>query len=418
MRAHRVGLLVLLAGCSSNEDGPPTWHGEMRAVVESKCSACHEAGGIAPFELAEYDDVTIRSALVRQQIADEIMPPWPPAKGCTDYEFDRSLSERQHARFLQWIDDGMELGDPNDYEPPPTGAGGLSRVDLALDMPEAYTPGVSPDDYRCFMLDWPHADTRYVTGFRARPGSAAIVHHVIAFLIAPEDVQSYVDLDGQDAIPGWQCFGGPGGGGFPGFLGGWAPGTSGGDTPEGTGLLVRPGSKIVLQLHYNTGSSAPVPDTSGVDLKIDTTVARQAFLVPWLNPSWYEGQMDIPAGDADVEHSFSFDPTPYLNYLDPSLVSGQGFDIFGASLHMHTHGTRANFEINRPGNDDDECMVDIPRWDFGWQGMYRFQKVKRFEPGDQLRIECHFDNSAGTVPLNWGEGTGDEMCLGFLYVAQ
>jgi hypothetical protein len=47
-----------------------------------------------------------------------------------------------------------------------------------------------------------------------------------------------------------------------------------------------------------------------------------------------------------------------------------------------------------------------------------------------LGIECHWDNSTAKQPtdgngqtqapqpLNWGEGTTDEMCLGFVYVTQ
>ena len=47
--------------------------------------------------------------------------------------------------------------------------------------------------------------------------------------------------------------------------------------------------------------------------------------------------------------------------------------------------------------------------------------------GDKLGIECHWDNSASNqrvvdgkkldpVDLHWGDGTGDEMCLGIFYM--
>jgi len=40
-------------------------------------------------------------------------------------------------------------------------------------------------------------------------------------------------------------------------------------------------------------------------------------------------------------------------------------------------------------------------------------------PGDSIRVECHWNNSApGAVDVNWGEGTGDEMCLGLFYMTQ
>ena len=66
-----------------------------------------------------------------------------------------------------------------------------------------------------------------------------------------------------------------------------------------------------------------------------------------------------------------------------------------------------------------------PRWDFHWQGSYALKVPTRVQAGDSLSIECHWDNSAKNQPggiapreLNWGEGTDDEMCLGFLYITQ
>jgi hypothetical protein len=61
--------------------------------------------------------------------------------------------------------------------------------------------------------------------------------------------------------------------------------------------------------------------------------------------------------------------------------------------------------------------LDIPRWDFNWQNSYRLREPRVVRPGDQLAIECHWNNSApGAVDTNWGEGTSDEMCLGVLYM--
>jgi hypothetical protein len=72
-----------------------------------------------------------------------------------------------------------------------------------------------------------------------------------------------------------------------------------------------------------------------------------------------------------------------------------------------------------------ECVLDIPRWNFHWQGAYGLTNPKRVERGDSLSIECHWDNSATNQPdglapreLNWGERTDDEMCLAFLYITR
>ena len=38
------------------------------------------------------------------------------------------------------------------------------------------------------------------------------------------------------------------------------------------------------------------------------------------------------------------------------------------------------------------------------------------QAGDKLTLECRWNNAAGESPVFWGEGTGDEMCLGILYI--
>jgi hypothetical protein len=64
-----------------------------------------------------------------------------------------------------------------------------------------------------------------------------------------------------------------------------------------------------------------------------------------------------------------------------------------------------------------------------WQRSYRFAKPRIFKPGDTLGITCHWDNSEANQPLvggvkqaprdvNWGEGTGDEMCLGIFLITE
>ncbi len=72
-------------------------------------------------------------------------------------------------------------------------------------------------------------------------------------------------------------------------------------------------------------------------------------------------------------------------------------------------------------------MLDIPRWDFAWQRNYGFKEPYTLNSGDKIGLECHWDNSPENQPwvdgeqvsppdINWGEGTGDEMCLGVYYI--
>ncbi len=71
-------------------------------------------------------------------------------------------------------------------------------------------------------------------------------------------------------------------------------------------------------------------------------------------------------------------------------------------------------------------MLDIPDWDFHWQGGYELAAPMTVGPGDHVLLQCWWDNSAANQPLGdddvprepqyteWGEGTGDEMCFDFV----
>ena len=390
---------------------PPTtvtsYYRDAKPIVDAKCARCHVADGIAPFPLTTYEEVALYADIIKQVVNDRTMPPWNAADGCADYLDDRSLEEAHIASLTAWVDEGAPQGDPKSVgETIQTGPiTALSRVDLNLPMQAEYTAQSVPDDYRCFVMDWPEAATTHVTGFRANPGNPQVVHHVIAFLATPGDVATADALDAAEEGPGYTCFGGPG---FQGnWLGAWAPGSQGSDFPAGTGITVEPGSKVVVQIHYNSLTAGAQPDLTTLDFKLDATVAKEAVIQPWANPQWLQGDtMIIPAMGRDVMHSWTIDPTPYIS-------SDKPFTIYSAGLHMHTLGTSALFSIQRKGGAS-ECMLDIPRWDFHWQGSYGFVETKTFNPGDKLYLECHWDNTTAN-DVTWGEGTGDEMCLGSFY---
>jgi hypothetical protein len=433
-------LAVAAAACGSDGGSPPdnpdaantpvlTYYKDVKPIVDAKCTMCHVDGGIAPFPLLQYGDFESLEGMIKEAVGTRLMPPWPPSAECNSYYADRSLTDEQIATITDWVDQGAVAGDPADEGLPlQVEQVSLSRVDVTLEMPEVYTAQLEPDDYRCFLLDWPETAESFVTGFRAVPGDARVVHHVIAFYIPPEDVPTYEQLDADEAGPGYTCFGGPGAGNQrTGWLGSWAPGSMGSDYPPGSGYRVAPGSKVALQVHYNTLHSGALPDQTRVEFKVDPSVDTVAYFLPWANPDWLMGTgMMIPANEADVMHAFSFDIAPYLGFVSDGEIPSGPFTIHAAGLHMHTLGTSISMRVNRGGGGE-TCLVDIRDWNFHWQGGYALREPVTVNPGDELYIECHWDNTAANqqvvdgVPLeprdvHWGEGTTDEMCLGGLYI--
>ena len=425
-KATTFSVAFVVVGCGSNtpdtdtipESSFTTYHQTIKPILDAKCVGCHVDGGIAPFALTDYSLASEYAVAAAGAVTSQRMPPWAPSSDCREYVGDRSLDPSQIDAINRWVADGMPEGDPaTPGAALPDTVPKLSRVDVTLAIPEPYTPRPAAgkaDDYRCFVVPWPSTltQTTFVTGFGAAPDDTAEVHHIIAFLAGPDDVATFHTLDADDPGPGYTCFGGANGP-VSGMIGGWAPGSLGSDLPPGIGLPVEAGSAIILQVHYNLHDGAARADQSSIQFKVDDTVERPGRVLPFTNPLWVRGAMPIAAGDPDASYAFEVDPTPFTGELE----------VFSAALHMHQLGTRARAEIHRGDAGESRCLLSIEDWDFHWQGSYGFQRSEILRTGDKLSINCHWDNTAANhdggapIDVNWGEGTADEMCLGFFLTA-
>src|SRR5690606_7495612 len=102
--------------------------------------------------------------------------------------------------------------------------------------------------------------------------------------------------------------------------------------------------------------------------------------------------------------------------------------VVGVAGHMHQLGRALSLDVvHRDG--DRECLLDIPRWDFGFQRTYAYPAARPavLAPEDALHLACTFDNSAANQPIVdgvrlepedrvFGEGSLDEMCLAYVLV--
>ena len=404
------------AGCGPTD---VTYSHDVRPLLEEHCLRCHAEGGVAGIPLERYDEVAPMKELIVSDVEGGVMPPWLAEAGCEDYADDPSLSDAEKALLRHWMEIGAPEGEATapsttTLAAPLATASALSRVDLELAMAEPYAPRLDlSDDYRCFLVDWPEEQDLFVTGLGVVPGDTSVVHHVITYVVHPEDVPTARASDDLDPGPGWGCFGGPEE--ASAGLGGWAPGSPAREYPAGTGISVPAGSALIFEVHYHA-QGIPAEDTTSVVIKLDPSVEKEAEIIPVTNPAWTEGRgMLIPAGDAEVTHIFR---------APVSLMVDKPFVIYDVTAHMHRRGVGESLWIERE-NGDRDCVLEVPRWDFDWQLTYVLAQPKVVNPGDTIGIGCTFDNSAEHQPpddaselhdVAWGEGTGDEMCLGFYYV--
>lgn len=397
---------------------PVTYHADVAPIAAAKCMRCHTPGGPGPFALLTYGDFVGMKARIRGALVSRTMPPWPPADCCSTYRHALALTDDELGVFVGWIDAGTPEGTPPAVAPPVQRAG-LDRVDTVLEMPYTYLPGPpegETDETRCFILDWPATEPRYVTGIDIQPGDGPQVHHSLVLTASPEDAAHLQEIDDETEAPGFPC---PGGivSRFKGFLGGGFFQAQ--VYEDGIGHEVLPGDKVILTMHYSVPKrGAFMPDRTKILLRHQAEPTKRIVALSVYNPSWLLGAMKIPEGEKEVTFSYVDDPV--------KLNGDRPFLLHAVNLHMHERGARGQIAILRD-NGDRECLLQVDAWNHDWQGDFTFDVPKRLEKGDRLLVSCTFDNSPahqrlrGGKPesprdLNWAED--EEMCIGFVTATQ
>lgn len=461
-------LWMLACGTPADETvavGPetPTYWRDAKPVIDTKCATCHQPGDVGPFPMTTAEEVAAVGAIAALAVASGAMPPFLPSHDCNDYRTDFDLSEDERTLLLDFFAAGSPAGDAAQATPSSVPDVRL-EPDLLVTLPEAYTPRIEPDDYRCQLVDLGVTDPTFVTGFQVWPDQRQLVHHTILFLIDEEQAATFEGYDAAEEGPGWTCYGGPvpsdGSGpedldpaelaalladpdalaerlGGVRSLGGWVPGAQQGMLPPETGIRLNPGDRMVVQMHYNTLSAAPVADRSQVALVTSPDVAYPAAVIGLLDLAWPTGvellgePMDIPAGDPDASAEVVLDrDDPLLAKSLEGLGIGRddAFRVHGAGVHMHQLGVDGRLEAIR-ADGSDACLIHYPDWDFAWQGAHLLTDAVTVGPDDALRLRCQWDNTAANQgwvdgepmaprDVTWGEGTTDEMCLGTIYVTR
>lgn len=397
--AVAVGCAGPVPGSADAEPDAATYHRDIAPILALHCVECHRSGGIAPFPLTTHAEVAPLAAAIAAATAERTMPPFilDNSGACNTYEGARWLDDREIELLDAWARAGAPAGPPRSEPPASPPAWALGRVDRTLEMPEPYTPdGSIEDDYRCFILDPGLGEDAFVTGFEVRPGRPEMVHHWTLFALdSADDEQDAAALDAVDDGPGYRCFGDTI---VPSrWLVGAGPSDRGSLLPEGTGLRMRAGRKTVLQMHYNRRHGA-APDRTAIDLRLEPSVAREASI-----KRIADTDLDLPPGESAVSET------------DTVQVDDE-FTVWGVWPHMHDLGAALRVTAIRPGSET--CLAQVDRYAFHWQQFAFYEDPIRVRAGDTLRITCTYDTTSRDTPTTWGEGTADEMCIGFFYVTR
>lgn len=417
---------------TSSEGLRPNWHQDVAPLVTEACQGCHLDGGIGPFSMESYEETSPWAALMADEVEAGLMPPWHAIETevCTPplaFKHDPRLPAESIQMLRDWADIGAPEGDPADAvelpEPPDLDLAGPDVTTLMQGSVEIEAQGPALDFFHCVSLDPGNDQDVFLTGLQVIPGNPEVVHHVLV----------YVDEDAQSAS--WDngvlenCGGGSGISGAP-LVSGWVPGSLPMEPPDGVGINLPAGSRLILNVHYHaTGGGVEVDDATGMALRWTTAQPSYASFFTLLGAPGVgqsqTGPLMIPAGAKDHVESYTWtvsdNGAPFPDSIDAR--------IWAVVNHMHKVGVDIRAWVESEGGEE-TCLLHTPQWDFDWQRIYEYDapitEAIRVRAGDVIHIECAYDNSLDNpalvealaevgleapVDVGLGEGTLDEMCL-------
>jgi peroxiredoxin len=369
------------------EVGKVAYSDGVAEILQNKCQNCHRPGQVGPFSLLTYDDARKHSAMIREVIDDRRMPPWHADPRYGHFVNDRSLTTKEHAMLLAWVDQGAPLGDPTKLPAPRAFPEGwtIGKPDVVFELPETYyVPAQGVVSYVYFRVPTNFKEDMWVQAAEAVPGDRSVVHHIIVYVNDPKAAR------------------GPGGRPRPMHFTGYAPGDAPSVFPEGTAKKIPAGADLLFQVHY-TPIGRVRTDRSKLGLVFSKTKpTREAFTIGIANPD-----LLLPAKTDNIA-------------IASSMVTSGNARLLSLFPHMHLRGKDFKFTITKP-QESPEIVLSVPGYDFGWQTYYVLSEPMNLPKGTRIDCLAHFDNSEGN-PYNpdaskmvrWGEQTFEEMMIGYL----
>jgi hypothetical protein len=355
-----------------------------------------------------YDQVRPWAKAIRTVVVQKKMPPWGADPHYGKFINDRSLSEQDINTLVSWADGGAAEGNPADAPQPVQFETGwnIGKPDAIVEMPKAFkVPAKGTVEYQYIVFPSGFTEDKWVERVEIRPGNPSVVHHVNAFARPPDAPGFKTAKRGEFVeIP-------PKRGKDPDMftfskgseaLHGHAPGGNPTIFKPGQALLVKAGSDIVFQLHYQSKGEEAFDQT-----RIGFVFAKQP-------PTEKITSVTV--------QNFDFSIPPMVDDYPIKAEALLNIDVKVVSIlpHMHLRGKKIQVQAHYLDGRS-EILVSVPKYDFSWQTTYVLETPKLLPKGTRLETVGYFDNTPNN-PSNpdpqalviYGEQTWNEMMGGVM----
>jgi hypothetical protein len=245
---------------------------------------------------------------------------------------------------------------------------------------------VGKDEEWCEVVELPgDPDEEYFVA-RTEVAMTAYSHHLI-ISVAPPDSPSLVDLPLHEPM---RCSGAHELGGDLTNIAGSAKPYNDNVLPDGIGIPLRGGQRLVFDYHAFNSSEEPIRTQHKLNLHFVDSIDKPARTF-----GFYNQYFQVPAG---TERSF----VDECQFKDEVLVW---------SLTRHTHRLGKDFRVWWAGGERDGELIWTSR-DWEQDISFKFDEPIVVPPGVGFRWECELENPTDEL-VQFGPQATDEMCILF-----
>ena len=355
---------------------------EVAPIIQAKCVACHQEGGIAPFKFDSYEVVKSFAPMMLESVMSERMPPYFADPHIGTFKNDHALSAEQNKTLIHWLRAGAPRGAGPDVlkeqaSVAPEWPEALGKPDVIVTLPSFDVPSAGTVEYQNMRVDNPFTEDTWLKAIAVKPGARTVLHHVTSNH-SPERGAK------PAKIPG-------------GSVGSYTPGAEPQVIAAGAGAPVPAGGKLSFSMHYTTTGKAATDQT-----QIGYYTLKQAPDFIKRSTVISDFALKIPKGEA--RHT----EIAYLEF--PA-------DAYLYTLYPHAHYRGWSVELKQIAPDGKETMLlSLPKYDFNWQRDYDPVDPIHIKAGTKLVAKWIYDNSEHnkanpdpTINVTWGEQSWEEM---------
>jgi hypothetical protein len=355
---------------------------DVAPIIQAKCVACHQDGGIAPFKFDSYEVVKSFAPMIQESVMSERMPPYFADPHVGTFKNDHGLSLDQNKTLIHWLRAGAPRGSGPDVLKETAGKAPewpteLGQPDVIVTLPEFDVPASGTVEYQNMRIDNPFKNDTWLKAIAIKPGARSVLHHVTS--------NHSPDRGAPPArIPG-------------GSVGSYTPGAEPQVIADGAGAPVPGGGKFSFSMHYTTVGKAAADQT-----QIGYYTLKQAPEFIKRSTVISDFALKIPKGEARHKE---------IAYLEFPA------DAYLYTLYPHSHYRGWSVELKQKTPDGKESLLlSLPKYDFNWQRDYDPVEPIHIKAGTKLIATWVYDNSEhnkanpdSTINVTWGEQSFEEM---------